>query len=72
LISACSIRYFPSFENHLDAVALTEIAALDRFYPAEEYHQDFYARNPGAGYCVAVTNPKLAKLREKMAGLLIA
>jgi peptide-methionine (S)-S-oxide reductase len=43
---------------------VTEIAPLQEFYPAEAYHQDYYARNPGQGYCVAVINPKLKKLRE--------
>lgn len=43
---------------------VTEIVPLRDFYPAEAYHQDYYARNPGQGYCVAVINPKLRKLRE--------
>jgi peptide-methionine (S)-S-oxide reductase len=43
---------------------VTEIVPLEAFYPAEEYHQDFYAKNPGQGYCQAVINPKLRKLRE--------
>lgn len=47
-----------------DRPVVTEIAPLDIFYPAEDYHQDYYAKNPGQGYCVAVINPKLRKLRE--------
>ena len=43
---------------------VTEITPLEAFYPAEEYHQDYYAKNPMQGYCVAVINPKLRKLRE--------
>jgi peptide-methionine (S)-S-oxide reductase len=43
---------------------VTEIVPLETFYPAEEYHQDYFARNPGQGYCVAVINPKLDKLRK--------
>lgn len=57
-------------EGIFDDEIVTEIAALDRFYPAEEDHQDFYARNPRAGYCVAVINPKLSKLREKLEKLI--
>ena len=34
------------------------------FYPAEDYHQDYYNRNQGAGYCQAVINPKLKKFRD--------
>jgi peptide-methionine (S)-S-oxide reductase len=41
---------------------VTEIAALDRFYPAEDYHQDYYEMNPNAGYCRLVIDPKLKKL----------
>jgi peptide-methionine (S)-S-oxide reductase len=44
---------------------VTEIVPLEAFYPAEEYHQDYFARNPGQGYCVAVINPKLDKLRKR-------
>jgi peptide-methionine (S)-S-oxide reductase len=45
---------------------------LNVFYPAEDYHQDYFAKNPGQGYCVAVINPKLQKLREHHAGRLRA
>jgi len=40
----------------------TEIAPLEVFYPAEEYHQNYFNRNPYAGYCAAVIRPKLKKL----------
>lgn len=43
---------------------VTEIVPLETFYPAEEYHQDYYAKNPNQGYCMVVINPKLKKLRE--------
>lgn len=41
---------------------VTEIAPAEKFYPAEDYHQDYYARNPSAGYCAIVIRPKLKKL----------
>lgn len=41
---------------------VTEITQLVEFYPAEEYHQDYFARNPNAGYCRLVIAPKLKKL----------
>lgn len=44
---------------------VTETAPLKSFYPAEKYHQDFYAYNPDAPYCQAVINPKLEKFRKK-------
>lgn len=47
------------------AVIVTEVVAAETFYVAEEYHQRFFARNPGQGYCMAVVSPKLAKFRRK-------
>jgi peptide-methionine (S)-S-oxide reductase len=41
---------------------VTEIVELERFYPAEPYHQDFYEQNPTYGYCNIVITPKLKKL----------
>ncbi len=41
---------------------VTQIAALDRFWKAEDYHQDYYDRNRTAGYCRVVISPKLRKL----------
>ena len=46
---------------------VTQLEPLDRFYRAEEYHQDYYRNNSNQGYCQAVINPKLAKFREKFA-----
>ncbi|MBS1202632.1 MAG: peptide-methionine (S)-S-oxide reductase [Chromatiaceae bacterium] len=50
---------------------VTEIAPAPVFYPAEEYHQDYYRRNPDQGYCQAVISPKLAKLRARHRDLLV-
>lgn len=44
---------------------VTEIVPLEKFYPAEKYHQDYYLRNQDARYCQIVINPKLEKLREE-------
>jgi peptide-methionine (S)-S-oxide reductase len=44
----------------------TEIAALERFWEAEAYHQDYFRRNPNAGYCAYVIAPKVKKLREQL------
>jgi peptide-methionine (S)-S-oxide reductase len=44
---------------------VTEVVPLERFYPAEAYHQDYYARNPYQPYCQVVIAPKVAKAREK-------
>jgi peptide-methionine (S)-S-oxide reductase len=41
---------------------VTQIVPLDKFYPAENYHQDYYRNNPHAPYCLFVIRPKLKKL----------
>ena len=46
---------------------VTTIEPMTEFYPAEAYHQGYYSANPQQGYCQAVINPKLAKLRQKFA-----
>ena len=46
---------------------VTEVLPLDNYTKAEEYHQDFFAKNPNQGYCVAVAGPKVAKLRKTFA-----
>ncbi|MBT8462768.1 MAG: peptide-methionine (S)-S-oxide reductase MsrA [Gemmatimonadetes bacterium] len=49
---------------------VTEVSALDRYYPGEAYHQDYYRNNPGQGYCQVVVAPKLAKFRARYAARL--
>jgi peptide-methionine (S)-S-oxide reductase len=49
---------------------VTEVTELNAWYPGEEYHQDYYRRNPGQGYCQVVVAPKLAKFRKKYAARL--
>ena len=46
---------------------VTELAPMEAFYPAEEYHQEYFARNPEQGYCTVVIAPKLEKFRHKFA-----
>ena len=48
-----------------DDPIVTEIVSLNTFYPAEEYHQDYFEKNPNNAYCQININPKLAKLRKK-------
>lgn len=53
-------------KDHADKI-VTEIVPLKKFYPAEDYHQDYFANNPNAGYCRVVVGPKVAKFRQKLA-----
>ncbi len=55
-----------------DAPIVTEVTAFEAFYPAEEYHQEYFSRNPDQGYCVFVIAPKVAKFRQKYFGKLKA
>lgn len=48
-----------------DDPIVTEVTPLDVFYPAEEYHTQYFQRNPEAGYCRVVVAPKVAKARAK-------
>jgi peptide-methionine (S)-S-oxide reductase len=49
---------------------VTQLAPLEKFYPAEDYHQGYYRANPQQGYCRGVIEPKVAKFRQKFARLL--
>ncbi len=50
-----------------DKPIVTEVTAFDRFWPAENYHQEYFANNPNQPYCAAVVAPKVAKFRQKFA-----
>jgi len=49
---------------------VTEIAPFTEFYPAEDYHRDYFRRNPASGYCRAIIAPKVAKFRKQFAARL--
>lgn len=51
-------------EKMWDRPIVTEVVPLTAFYPAEEYHQEYFRRNPNQGYCQIVVAPKVAKARK--------
>mgnify|MGYP001956449270 FL=1 len=55
-------KWKQDFNKRLSSPVVTEIVEAPTFYVAEEYHQDYYARNPNQGYCNFVIRPKLKKL----------
>jgi peptide-methionine (S)-S-oxide reductase len=55
-----------------DAPIVTELVPFREFFPAEEYHQEYFRRNPGQGYCQVVIAPKVAKFRKQFAAKLKA
>ena len=57
-------------QSLFDNPIVTEVQPFSAFYQAEEYHQDYYAKNPEAGYCRVVIEPKLVKFRQQLSSKL--
>jgi peptide-methionine (S)-S-oxide reductase len=55
-----------------DGTVVTTLEPLGDWYDAEDYHQDFFAKNPGQGYCMAVALPKVNKVRKSFAQYVLA
>jgi peptide-methionine (S)-S-oxide reductase len=53
-----------------DGPIVTEVTKLDKFWPAESYHQRYYENNESKPYCAVVISPKIAKLRQRFTPLL--
>lgn len=56
--------------NAMGKPIVTAVEPLTKFYEAENYHRDYYAKNPGNPYCEVIINPKLQKVQERFAELL--
>ena len=56
-----------SQDKILGAPIVTEVLPLDNYWPAEDYHQDYFANNPNQGYCSFVVGPKVEKFRKTFA-----
>lgn len=63
LIAAAAIEQL----KHDGIKIVTELSPAPMFYPAEDYHQDFYTKNPNQGYCSFMIPPKLSKLKQYFA-----
>ncbi|WP_049985921.1 peptide-methionine (S)-S-oxide reductase MsrA [Halobellus rufus] len=57
--------YVDALDGEYDDAVVTEIEPLDRFWPAEEYHQDYFEKNPSDAYCRMHAAPKVEKVRER-------
>lgn len=58
-------------ERHIyNSPIVTEVVPATTFYPAEDYHQYYFAKNPSQPYCLAVAAPKAAKIRQKYTQLI--
>ncbi len=49
---------------------VTEVTKFEKFFPAEDYHQNYFANNPSQGYCQAVVRPKVEKFLKTYKELL--
>jgi peptide-methionine (S)-S-oxide reductase len=58
--------------EYWDGGIVTEVSPLGEYFVAEEYHQDFFAKNPGQGYCLAVALPKVNKIRKSYGSYVLA
>lgn len=69
---ALTVKMIEALENAgvFEHAIVTEIAKDDTFYPAENYHQNYYNNNKTQGYCMAIINPKLEKFRKHFKELL--
>ena len=54
-------------EGVYDDPIVTEVVPFEKFWPAEDYHQEYFANNPNVPYCAAVVSPKVKKFRQKFA-----
>jgi peptide-methionine (S)-S-oxide reductase len=54
-------------EGVYDDPIVTEVAPFEKFWPAEDYHQEYFANNPNQPYCQAIVSPKVRKFRAKFA-----
>jgi len=66
-----ALEFINSHNEDFGGKIVTEVLPLTAFYEAEEYHQDYFKKNPSAGYCQAIISPKIAEMRKKFAHLLL-
>ncbi|MEX1072051.1 MAG: peptide-methionine (S)-S-oxide reductase MsrA [Anaerolineales bacterium] len=65
-----AVEFIDELNKELGGKIVTQVEPLQEFYEAEEYHHDYFKKNPTAGYCQAIISPKMAKMRKEFAKLL--
>ena len=63
-------NFIAELNKEIGGGIVTEVKPLTEFFEAEEYHHNYFNRNPNAGYCQVIISPKMAKLRKEYADLL--
>jgi peptide-methionine (S)-S-oxide reductase len=64
-------RTVDEVQNSYSKPIITAIEPLKNFYPAEEYHKNYFRKNPNAGYCRAVIAPKVEKIKHTYGAILV-
>jgi len=64
-----AVEFINNHNKDFGGKIVTEVVPLTAFYEAEEYHHDYFKKNPSAGYCQSIISPKIAKMRKKFAQL---
>ena len=59
-------RFIDGIRGDYSRPIVTEVKELDRFFPAESYHQRYFEKNPRQGYCQMVVAPKVEKIKTKL------
>lgn len=60
-----ALQSIKNIQSFWDNPIVTELSSIPEFFPAEEYHQNYYAEHPTQGYCYAVIKPKIEKFMKK-------
>jgi len=63
-------KFIDKIKGDFDNKIVTEVKMLDKFYPAEEYHMNYFSRNQSQPYCNAVIKPKIEKIKKKFPDML--
>ncbi len=58
--------FIKRIQSNFNKLIVTEIKKLEKFYPAESYHQEYYEKNPNQPYCRLVISPKIKRLTNKL------
>lgn len=61
-------RFMDGVREQYASPVATQVQELGEFYPGEQYHQRYFEKHPGQGYCQFVVAPKVAKMKKKLAG----
>jgi peptide-methionine (S)-S-oxide reductase len=64
---AVAISVLEEVQHELNAKVVTEVLPLSQYFPAEAYHQHYFSKHPGQGYCTGVIGPKVEKFKKTFA-----